>query len=39
LEPAYARVTADAEGRAFGSGAPAKPGAKHPRDLATPPLP
>jgi len=37
LEPAYARVTADAEGRAFGSGAPSKSGAKHPRDLATPP--
>jgi len=28
LEPAYARVTADAEGRAFGDDGPAKPGAK-----------
>jgi uncharacterized Zn finger protein len=39
LEPAYARVTADAEGRAFGSGSPSKSGAKNPRDPATPPLP
>jgi hypothetical protein len=28
LEPAYARVTADAEARAFGDDAPAKPGAR-----------
>jgi uncharacterized Zn finger protein len=39
LEPAYARVTADAEGRAFGGGSPSKPGAKNPRDPATPLLP
>ncbi len=39
LEPAYARVTDDAEGRAFGGGSPSKPSAKTPRDLATPPLP
>jgi uncharacterized Zn finger protein len=39
LEPAYARVTADAEGRAFGGGSPAKPGAKSPKDPATPLLP
>jgi uncharacterized Zn finger protein len=39
LESAYARVTVDAEGRAFGGGPPAKSGAKNPRDLATPPLP
>jgi hypothetical protein len=39
LEPAYARVTADAEGRAFGGGSPSKSGAKNPRDPATPLLP
>jgi uncharacterized Zn finger protein len=39
LEPAYARVTADAEGRAFGGGSPTKPGANNPRDQAPPPLP
>jgi uncharacterized Zn finger protein len=36
LEPAYARVTTDAEGRAFGGGSPSKPGAKNPRDPAPP---
>jgi uncharacterized Zn finger protein len=39
LEPAYARVTADAEGRAFGGGSPSRPGTKNPRDPAPPPLP
>jgi uncharacterized Zn finger protein len=39
LEPAYARVTADAEGRAFGGGSPSRPGTKSPRDPATPLLP
>jgi len=39
LEPAYARVTADAEGRAFGGGSPSKSGAKGPKGETTPPLP
>jgi hypothetical protein len=39
LEPAYARVTADAEGRAFGGGPPSRSVAKNPRDPATPQLP
>jgi uncharacterized Zn finger protein len=39
LEPAYARVTADAEGRAFGGGPPARSGAKSPKGPATPQLP
>jgi len=39
LEPAYARVTADAEGRAFGGGPPSRTGTKNPRDPAAPQLP